>query len=57
VLLTVNGGVSWSTVLRLPAGPRVVRVGYQDPLTGRVAQGDMVWTTRDGGRTWRGDRF
>jgi photosystem II stability/assembly factor-like uncharacterized protein len=57
VLLTENGGVSWSTVLRLPPGPPVVLVGYEDPLTGRVAQGAMVWTTRDGGRTWRGDRF
>jgi hypothetical protein len=57
VLLTVDGGVSWSTVLRLPAGPRVVMVGYEDPLTGRVAQGDMVWTTRDGGRTWASDHF
>jgi hypothetical protein len=57
VLLTVDGGVSWSTVLRLPAGPPVILVGYEDPLTGRVAQGDMVWTTRDGGRTWTGDRF
>jgi hypothetical protein len=57
VLLTVDGGVSWSTVLRLPTGPRVVLVGYEDPLTGRVAQGDTVWTTRDGGRTWTGDRF
>lgn len=44
-------------MLRLPAGPRVVLVGYEDPLTGQIAQGDMVWTTRDGGRTWRGDRF
>jgi hypothetical protein len=57
VLLTVNGGVSWSTVLRLPAGAPVILVGYEDPLTGRVAQGNMVWTTRDGGRTWTGDRF
>jgi hypothetical protein len=52
VLLTVNGGVSWSTVLRLPAGAPVVLVGFEDPLTARVAQGDVVWTTRNGGRTW-----
>jgi hypothetical protein len=57
VLLTVNGGVSWSTVLRLSAGAPVVLVGYEDPLTGRVAQGDVVWTTRNGGRTWAADRF
>jgi photosystem II stability/assembly factor-like uncharacterized protein len=53
--VTTDG--SWSTVLRLPAGLPVILVGYEDPLTGRVAQGDMVWTTRDGGRTWTGDRF
>jgi hypothetical protein len=57
VLLTVNGGVTWSTVLRLPTGPPVVLVGFEDPLTGRVAQGDLVWTTRDGGRTWTEDEF
>jgi hypothetical protein len=57
VLLTVDGGVSWSTVLRLSAGAPVVLVGFEDPRTGRVAQGDTVWTTRDGGRAWRADRF
>jgi photosystem II stability/assembly factor-like uncharacterized protein len=57
VLLTVDGGVSWSTVLRLTAAAPVVLVGYEDPLTGRVAQGDTVWTTRTGGRTWVADRF
>jgi photosystem II stability/assembly factor-like uncharacterized protein len=57
VLLTVDGGVAWSTVLRLPAGPPALLVGFEDPLTGRVAQGDTVWTTRTGGRTWVADRF
>jgi hypothetical protein len=57
VLLSEDGGQSWSSTLGLTGAARVVLVGYEDPLTGRVAQGDMVWTTRDGGRTWRGDPF
>jgi hypothetical protein len=35
----------------------VVPVSYQDPVTGRIAQDDLVWTTRDGGRTWIANRF
>jgi hypothetical protein len=57
VLLTGNGGVSWATVLRLPASAPAVLVGFEDPLTARVAQGDHLWTTRDGGRTWVGSQF
>jgi hypothetical protein len=55
-LLTENGGQSWSGSLIMPAGNAVL-VGYQDPLTGRIAEGDQVWTTRDGGRTWTADEF
>jgi len=57
VLLTGNGGVSWATVLRLPASAPAVLVGFEDPLTARVAQGDHLWTTRDGGRTWVSSQF
>jgi hypothetical protein len=38
-------------------GASVVLVGYQDPLTARIAQGDLVWTTSDGGRAWTKDQF
>jgi photosystem II stability/assembly factor-like uncharacterized protein len=57
VLLSEDGGHSWSARLSLTGAARVVLVGYEDPLTGRVAQGDTVWTTGDGGRTWRRDLF
>jgi photosystem II stability/assembly factor-like uncharacterized protein len=57
VLLSENGGQSWSASLGLTAAGTVVLVGYEDPLTGRIAQGDLVWTTRNGGRTWVEDRF
>jgi hypothetical protein len=55
-VLTQNGGQSWSPVLSFAAG-NVVLVGYQDPLTARVALGDQVWTTRDGGLTWTASQF
>jgi len=57
VLLTENGGQTWSATLNLAASGPVVLVGYQDPVTGRIAQSDLVWTTRDGGRTWIADQF
>jgi hypothetical protein len=57
ILLTVNGGLSWSTTGHLKAGAPVILVGFEDPLTARVAAGDTVWTTRDGGRTWASDHF
>jgi photosystem II stability/assembly factor-like uncharacterized protein len=57
VLLTENGGRTWSATLNLAASGPAVLVGYQDPVTGRIAQGDLVWTTRDGGRTWIADQF
>jgi len=52
VVLTENAGRTWTTTLTLPAGAAPVLVGYEDPLTARAAQGDTVWTTRTGGRTW-----
>jgi photosystem II stability/assembly factor-like uncharacterized protein len=57
VLLTENGGRTWSTPLALSSASSVVLVGYQDPLTARIAQSGTVWTTTDGGQTWRADRF
>jgi photosystem II stability/assembly factor-like uncharacterized protein len=56
ILLTETGGRSWSSALSLPAG-NVVLVGYQDPLTGRIALGNQVWTTRDGGSSWTASKF
>lgn len=57
VLRTGSGGQSWSPVLSLRGGGTPVLVGFQDPVTARIARGDLVWTTRDGGRTWSADRF
>jgi len=57
LLLTENGGRTWSATLNPAASAPVVLVGYQDPVTGRIAQGDLVWTTRDGGRTWIANKF
>jgi len=56
-VLTENGGRTWSPALSMAPGPEVVLVGYQDPLTARIAQGDKVWTTSDGGQTWTKNRF
>jgi hypothetical protein len=55
-LLSENGGQSWSATLSMAAGD-VVLVGYQDPLTGRIALGSQVWTTRNGGSTWTASEF
>jgi len=57
VLLTSDGGRNWSAPLSLTAAGAVVLVGYQDPVTARIAQAGTVWTTTDGGRTWIADRF
>jgi photosystem II stability/assembly factor-like uncharacterized protein len=55
-LLTENGGQNWASSLSMPAGS-VVLVGYQDPLTARIAEGNQVWTTHDGGSTWADNQF
>ena len=57
LLRSGNGGRSWITSLRFPGGSNVLLVGFEDPRTARVAQGDTVWTTRDAGQTWRADHF
>ena len=51
-LLTQDGGRSWSVPLRPDAFGNPLLVGFEDPLTARVAQAGTVWTTRDGGRHW-----
>jgi photosystem II stability/assembly factor-like uncharacterized protein len=55
-LLTENGGQSWSPTLSLGAGSAVL-VGYEDPVTARIAMGSQVWTTRDGGQNWTANQF
>jgi len=52
-----DGGRTWTTSLQFPGTGNVLLVGFEDPRTARVAQGDTVWTTRDGGRSWRADHF
>jgi len=51
-LLTQDGGKSWSVPVRPDRFGNPVLVGFQDPLTARIAQANTVWTTRDGGRRW-----
>ncbi|HVB46152.1 MAG TPA: sialidase family protein [Streptosporangiaceae bacterium] len=57
LLRTENGGRTWSIRLTFPGTAPVLLVGFEDPLTARVAQADTVWTTASGGRTWRADKF
>jgi photosystem II stability/assembly factor-like uncharacterized protein len=55
-LVTEDGGTSWTSTLSLSAdlssAAKVILVGYQDPLTCRIASGDNVWTTSNGGHSW-----
>ncbi len=57
LLRSGNGGRTWTTSLQFHGGGTVLLVGFEDPQTARVAQGDTVWTTRDGGQTWQADHF
>jgi len=52
LFFTYNGGLNWLTTLSPPGKGTVILVGYEAPLIGRVAQGNTVWTTTDGGRKW-----
>jgi hypothetical protein len=52
-----NGGRSWSVRLKTQSSAQIILVGFEDPLTARIAQGDQVWTTTDGGQSWIVDRF
>ncbi len=52
-----NGGRTWVTDITMPSKTPVILVGFEDPLTARVAQGDTVWTTRTGGTAWVANKF
>jgi photosystem II stability/assembly factor-like uncharacterized protein len=57
VLLSTNGGRDWKTTLAPGGSGAVILVGFEDLATARVAQGDLAWTTYDGGLRWITDRF
>ncbi len=57
VYLTDDGGQTWSTTLASSGSAPIIEVGFEDPLTARIARGDLVWTTYDGGRHWITDHF
>ncbi len=57
VLLTQNGGGTWSATLSLASSTTPLLVGFEDPATGRVALGDTAWTTHNGGQTWTANLF
>ncbi len=54
-MVTRDGGVSWTAPSQLPydnAGG-AEGLGFSDPLHGWTFGSDGLWTTADGGRTWR----
>jgi hypothetical protein len=58
VYLTENGGLTWSATLASgSSAAAIILVGFEDPVTARIAQGDLVWTTYDGGLHWTTDHF
>jgi len=62
VYVSQNGGRIWKTTLSIPGfgadnGNSTILVGFQDPLTARIAHDEQVWTTVDGGNRWRMDQF
>ena len=57
LLSSSDGGHTWAVRLTMRGTAPVILVGFEDPETARVAQGDTVWTTTDGGRIWGADRF
>jgi hypothetical protein len=54
---STNGGKTWQRISELSGS--VSFVGFESPTTGRAITepGRTVWTTRDGGRTWKPFRF
>ncbi len=57
-----NGGRTWKITLSIAGSgvnesSSIVLVGFQDPQTARIARGDRVWTTVDGGSQWKVDLF
>lgn len=65
VYLTDDGGQTWSSTLATGGTGNgtgignnpVILVGFEDPLTARIAQGDLVWTSYDGAQHWITDHF
>lgn len=57
VLLSANGGRTWSTTLSTSGSDPIILVGFEDSVTGRIAQGNTVWTTHDGGKHWTANHF
>jgi len=57
VVRTENAGHTWSAPLTTNSSAPILLVGYEDPLTARIAQSNTVWTTTNGGQTWTPARF
>ena len=55
--LSEDGGVTWEGEEEFAVPDGLLLLGFQDPHTARVAERDIVATTRDGGRTWREDQM
>ncbi|HET7013599.1 MAG TPA: sialidase family protein [Streptosporangiaceae bacterium] len=61
-LVSQNGGRIWSTRLSIRSASAddsntFMLIGFQDPLTARIALGNRVWTTVDGGNRWKVNLF
>jgi photosystem II stability/assembly factor-like uncharacterized protein len=57
-----NGGRTWKIELTVAGSgisqsSSIILVGFTSPLTARIAQGDLVWTTINGGEHWKVDQF
>ncbi len=57
VYRTEDAGRSWSPAFALNGFALPVLTGFDDPLTARIGQGDVLWTTHDGARTWQASSF
>lgn len=51
IFRSLDGGLSWTTVLSIPVGDYVEGVAFADANVG-IAVGSQVWRTTDGGATW-----
>lgn len=50
--VTFDGGRYWRTTQEMPPGLRTL-VGFEGANTARALDGDQIYTTTNGGRTWR----
>ena len=57
VYRTEDAGRSWSAAFALNGFALPVLTGFDDPLTARIGQGDVLWTTHDGARSWQASSF